>query len=68
MTKAEQFWENAREALQWASQSQDKYEMQDLIELVGTWARAAGASQLMSSPSYISPPQAADEKKSLTHS
>jgi hypothetical protein len=66
MTKAEQFWQNAKEALQWASQSEDKYEMQDLIELAGTWARAAAARQLMSDPS--SSPQAADEMRSFTRS
>jgi hypothetical protein len=68
MTRAEQFWQNAKEALQRASQSEDKYEMQDLIELAGTWARAAAASQLMSGPSFISSPQAADEMRSLTRS
>jgi hypothetical protein len=68
MTRAEQFWQNAKEALQRASQSEDKYEMQDLIELAGTWARAAAASQLMSGPSFILSPQAADEMRSLTRS
>jgi hypothetical protein len=68
MTEAEQFWQNAKEALHWASQSENEYEMQDLIELAGTWARAAAASQLKSHPRFISSPQAADELRSLTHS
>jgi hypothetical protein len=68
MTKAEQFWQNAKEALQWASQSEDKYEMQGLIELAGTWARAAAARQLMSDPSFISSPQAGDEMRSFARS
>jgi hypothetical protein len=45
---------------------EDKYEMQDLIELAGTWARIAAASQLTSGPSFISSPQAADEMRALT--
>jgi hypothetical protein len=47
---------------------EDKYEMQDLIELAGTWARIAAASQLTSGPSFISSPQAADEMRALTTS
>jgi hypothetical protein len=68
MTKAEQFWRNAKEALQWASTSKDECEKRELIELAGTWARAAAASQLTSRPSFISTPQAADELRSLTRS
>jgi len=41
MTKADQFREYAREAIQWSQRCQTEDEKQALVQLASTWATAA---------------------------
>ena len=41
MTKSERFREYAKEAINWSDNSKTEDEKQALIQLAGTWARAA---------------------------
>jgi hypothetical protein len=51
MTKADQFREYAREAIQWSQRCQTEDEKQTLVHLASTWATAA----LRCEPTVIGP-------------
>ena len=80
MSKTDQFWQYAKEAVVSASYAKTDEDRRGLLDLARTWTQAAlverasfagrdsHADQLMSDPSFISSPQAADEMRSLTHS
>jgi hypothetical protein len=44
MSEADQFWEYAEEALQWANRSTIEKEKKTLLELARTWTQAARES------------------------
>jgi hypothetical protein len=45
MSKADQFWQYAEEAMRWARQAKTEKEKQSLIELARTWTQAAACSE-----------------------
>jgi hypothetical protein len=47
MTEANDFRQYAKEAFQCASEAKDENEKRSFIELAGTWAQAAIASQVI---------------------
>jgi hypothetical protein len=67
MTKADEFRMYTK-ALQCASKSKAENKRLALIELAGTWSKAADASEMIFGSSLGSPPHAADELRSLTRS
>jgi hypothetical protein len=56
MTKADQFWEFARENIRWAAQSKTEKERSALIELARSWTQTALIAESGLVPSTI-PPQ-----------
>jgi hypothetical protein len=55
MTEANEFRRYAKEALECASKAKGENEKRSFIELAGTWAQAAIASQMIFGSGDISP-------------
>jgi hypothetical protein len=51
MATANELWDYAREATQWAAQSKSEQEREACIDLAQTWAKAAIEAEVVSSSS-----------------